>query len=106
MMTPPQFLAVALCQVIIFASAAPVEHSGFPVRLDKIDAYLERNHGWAIQQKRAFRDGRHFSLLQLGQSRVTRLANIRLHDQVLASKKLGTIITIFPEKVCFEEVMA
>lgn len=88
--------ATTMCQLMLLASTAPIQHSGLSLRLEKIDDFQERNHVWAVHQRRNIRRRRYFSLLQLGQRTVSRFASIRLHDQVLASKKLG-ITAVFAQ---------
>lgn len=82
-------LTAAVYHSLLCALTNPVDHSELSVRLKKVDDFVERNHVWFVQQQRPFRRRRYASFLQLGQQTLTRSAGILLHDQVLASRKLG-----------------
>lgn len=79
---------------LALGSANAVCHSEAFISLKKMEDYIERNHVWAIHRSRRSREGRQVSLLQLGRRSLTRFAGIRLHDQVVASKKLGRKMAI------------
>ena len=70
-------------------AAISVCHSEVSIALSKIDNVTEKNHVLAIHQKTRPPEGLQTSFLQLTEQRFERFAGIRLHDQVVASKKLG-----------------
>ncbi|XP_026191083.1 gastricsin-like [Cyclospora cayetanensis] len=80
------------CHATFTASGAPVsvEHSDFSLKLNKIDSIIERNHVRMIHKRGLYYRRSPTSFLQLGQKTLSRFTGIRLHDQVLASKKLAT----------------
>lgn len=83
-------LTITTYQAILTWSTAPIDYGVVFVRLHKINGFTERDHVWAVHQMSHSRKRRQMSMLQLDQRSLTRSTGIRLHDQVVASKKLGT----------------